>query len=134
MTVPDFGVCFAWCNGRDDIGQGTFGAVRRARHLPSGKTVAAKSFDGNDAKVAALSEAAFFMSLNNPHVVHCLGLAAEGPNTLLLVMELCVLGTLEAHNASCCHAMPFDIVAHLELPRHPTSPTHNVLELMCRVL
>ena len=132
MDIVDFSVGFVWCNGRAHLGHGTFGAVRRAKQVTSGNTVAVKTFSGTDARAAALSEAVFLKRLDNPLVVRCIELAAEGQN-ILLVMEHCILGTLEALNASWGHAMPFDIAAHLGLPSHLRSIPHNLSACVCWV-
>jgi len=43
MQVPRFSTRFAWCNGREQLGQGTFGLVRLARTIESGIVVAVKN-------------------------------------------------------------------------------------------
>jgi len=119
MQVPRFSTRFAWCNGRDDLGQGTFGAVRLAKIIESGVVVAVKSFDGTGANAAAVREAGILMRLNNRHAVRYLGLA-KAYEVMMLVMEHCILGSLEAHNATWGHAMPISLAVTSELPRHPT--------------
>lgn len=119
MQVQGFGTCFAWCNGRAELGHGTFGAVRVAKIITSGDLVAMKTFNGTAARADAMSEADMLTRLNNQHVVRYLGLAEEYED-LMLVLEHCVLGSLEAHNAVWGHAMPLGLAAHSEQPR-PTA-------------
>jgi serine/threonine protein kinase len=119
-SVPQFSASCVWCNGRGILGQGTFGTVRPAKHLASGKLVAVKSFQGTDARAAALNEDGFLKRLKHPHVVCYLGLAVEAED-ILLIMEQCILGTLEAHNAVWGHAMPLDLAVPLYFPRYLTN-------------
>ena len=65
IQVQGFGPCFAWCNGRAELGHGTFGAVRVAKIITSGDLVAMKKFNGTAARADAMSEADMLTRLNN---------------------------------------------------------------------
>ena len=116
MNLPDVSADFEWCNANGELGHGTFGVVRLVKLRATGELMAAKCFNKFVPHTEVLKEAAILQSLTHPNVVHHHSLAGSGKR-MYLVMEYCVLGSLQSHNAACGYAIPLEIAGNLQLAR-----------------
>lgn len=113
MSLPDLNADFQWCDAKGELGHGTFGVVRLVKLRATGELMAVKCFNKFVTRKAVLREAAILLSLTHPNVVHHHGLAG-GDMAIYLVMEYCVLGDMQSHNAACGYSIPLDIAGHLQ--------------------
>lgn len=117
MALPDLNANSEWCDVNRELGRGTFGVVRLVTLRATGEFMAVKCFNKFVPRREALKEAAILSSLNHPNVVHHHGFAG-GDAGVHLVMEYCVLGSLQSHNKAWGYSMPMDLAGHLQLTHH----------------
>lgn len=105
-SVSDPGLCIDYDSNSIDgvydmmeqVGEGAFGTVHSAKHLPTGEIVAIKKINKNQVKETELLnlEVEFLKAADHPNVVRYYE-TLEDDDYLYLVMEMCSGGALSKH-------------------------------------